>query len=178
MKTTILLAATIIFSANIQAQNVNIKGTTNTTTTTIKNSDGDKTYTKKENINEVQNIELNDVPSNSLNTEMKMSPTQETSVTEIINPDGSIRTIDVDRSSYYLSNGIKYRIATDNLGYTVSQGSNKPALLRKTANNSYIYYSKNKTSIGHFDANGNLILETYDNNSDRIITETYVIIKK
>ncbi len=178
MKTTILIAIAFIFSTNSQAQNVNVKDVTRTTTTTIKNSDGDKTYTKKENLNETQNIELKDVPPNTLNTEMKASPVEGTSITQIINPDGSQRVIDIDRSAYYESNGVKYKIATDNLGYTISQGNSKPSLLRKTASDSYIYYSKNKTSIGHFDSNGNLILETYDKKNDQITTDTYVIIKK
>lgn len=178
MKTTILIAIAFIFSTNSQSQNVNVKEVTKTTTTTIKNSDGDKTYTKKENLNETQNIELKDVPPNTLNTEMKTSPIQGTSVTQIINPDGSSRVIDIDRSSYYESNGVKYKITTDNLGYTISEGNKKPSLLRKTATDNYLYYSRNKTSIGHFDSKGNLILETYNKKTDQITTETYVIIKK
>ena len=33
-------------------------------------------------------------------------------------------------------------------------------------------------SIGYFDTNGNLILETYDDKSDKVLIETYAVVKK
>jgi hypothetical protein len=68
-------------------------------------------------------------------------------------------------------------LALDASGYTMSSGNSKPALLRKTSTNSYIFRAKNKTAIGYFDTQGNLVLETYDDKSDKVTIETYNIVK-
>jgi hypothetical protein len=178
MKTIIIGMIAFLFSLNSQAQNKNVKETTKTTVTTVSNSDGDKKFIKKENVREVQKVELKQESPNTLNIEMKESPIVATSVTKVTNPDGTTRTVDTDRSSYYLSNGTKYRLVSDKSGYTMSYGDKKPALLRRTSTNSYVYRAKNKTSIGYFDTKGNLVLETYDDKTDKIVSETYVIVKE
>jgi hypothetical protein len=53
----------------------------------------------------------------------------------------------------------------------------KRALLRRTSNDNYIYSNKNKIAVAHFDAEGNLILETYDEKTDRIKTEKLELVK-
>ena len=177
MKTILFGIAVLLCSFNSIAQNKNVQETTKTTVTTVKASDGEKTFVKNENVKEVQNIELNEAKPNTLNIDMKASPVSVTTTTQITNPDGTTRTVDVDRSSYYASNGNQYKLALDASGYTLSSGNSKPALLRKTSTNSYIYHTKNKMAIGYFDTNGNLILETYDDKSDRVSVETYNVIK-
>ncbi len=177
MKTILFGIAVLLCSFNSIAQNKNVQETTKTTVTTVKASDGEKTFVKNENVKEVQNIELNEAQPNTLNIDMKASPVSVTTTTQITNPDGTTRTVDVDRSSYYTSNGNQYKLALDASGYTLSSGNSKPALLRKTSTNSYIYHTKNKMAIGYFDTNGNLILETYDDKSDRVSVETYNVIK-
>jgi hypothetical protein len=55
---TLFIGIVYLFSmATFQAQNKNIKDETKTTTTTITDSKGEKTYVKKENTREVQKIE-------------------------------------------------------------------------------------------------------------------------
>lgn len=104
---------------------------------------------------------------------MKDSPVQVTATTKV-NVDGVSRVIDVERSAYYTLNGQKYQVAIDKSGYTMSiPNTKKAAVLRKTSNNNYIFRNKNKISIGYFDADGNLILETYDDKSDTIIIEKF-----
>ncbi len=177
MKTILFGISVLLCSFTSSAQNKNVQETTKTTVTTVKASDGEKTFVKNENVKEVQNIELKEPQANTLNIEMKESPVSVTATTQITNPDGSTRTVDVDRSSYYASNGNQCKLALDASGYTMSSGNSKPALLRKTSTNSYIYRAKNKTAIGYFDTNGNLVLETYDDKSDRVTVETYSVIK-
>ena len=46
--------------------------------------------------------------------------------------------------------------------------------MRKTSTNSYIYRAKDKTSIGYFDTDGNIILETYDDASDKVTIEKFM----
>ena len=155
-------------------QNQNVTDVSRTTTTTIKDSDGQKQLVKQENVQEVQDIELQNAESKDLNKDVKDTPVQRTSTTQVTGPDGQTRVIDVDRTAYYSSGGNKYRVAIDNSGYTVTTPDNKKAaILRKTSNNNYIYRSKDKTAIGYFDANGNLVLETYDDKTDKITVETY-----
>ena len=178
MKTLFLGVAAFLFSINSQAQNTNTKTETKTTTNIKKDSDGEHKTVKKEVTKEVQNIEMKTEQPNTLNIEMKETPVEVTSVTKITNPDGSTRTVDIDRTSYYESNGNKYKLALDASGYTMTSGNSKPALLRKTSTNSYIYRSKNKTAVGYFDTSGNLIVEIYDEKLDKVSVEKYLVIKE
>lgn len=178
MKTTIITTALLLFSIVGQSQNKNVKEETKTTITTVKTSDGEKKYVKKENVKEVQNIQLNDAKANTLNIDIKESPINVVSTTRITNPDGSTRTVDVDRSSYYESNGRSYKLALDAYGYTMTSGEDKPYLLRKTTTNSYLFRSNDKTAISYFDTNGDLIVEIYDDKLDTITVEKYTAVKE
>ncbi len=179
MKTTALLITAFLFSLSGQAQNQNVTNVTKTTVTTVKDSDGEKQTVKKQDVQEVQNIELQNSESKELNKDLKQTPVQVTSTTQITNPDGSTRTVDVDRSSYYEAGGKQYQVKLDPQGYTMtSPTSKKPALLRKTSTNSYIYRTNDKTAVGYFDTNGNLIIETYDDKSDKVSIETYTRVKQ
>ena len=61
---------------------------------------------------------------------------------------------------------------TDKSGYSLNSPNNV-SYLRRTSNNNYIYKNKDKFAVGYFDANGNLVLETYDEKADKITVETY-----
>ena len=174
MKTIAMIFAASLISVAGFSQVKNVTNTTKTTVTTIKDSDGEKHLVKEQKTQEVQNVELQNAESNALNKDLKATPVQVTSTTQITNPDGSTRTVDVDRSSYYEANGKKYQVKLDAAGYTVySNEFKKPAVLRKTSTNSYIYRTADKTAIGYFDTNGNLVLETYDDKSDKVTIETF-----
>ena len=133
MKIIKLSLALFLVSIATQAQNKNVLKTTETTTTTIKDSDGEKKLIKKEETQEVQKIELKEAQANTINVEIKDSPVEVLKTTQITNADGSTRTVDVDRSGYYQgSNNVKYKVSLDSRGYTlVSDVSKKPALLRE-----------------------------------------------
>jgi hypothetical protein len=178
MKIIPIICAVSLFSTGMFAQNKNVKDETKTTVTTVKTSEGEKKYVTKENVKEVQNIELKDAQPNTINVETKDSPVNVTTTTRITNPDGSVRTVDIDRSSYYSSNGQKYKVTSDPQGYSVYAEGKKPALLRKTSTNSYIFRANDKTSLGFFDSEGNLVVEIYDDKSDTITTEKYILVKE
>lgn len=173
MKIIYLSIALAFFSLNSQAQNQNVKAVTKTSVTTFKDSEGEKKLIVTEEVKEVQNIELKDADSKELNKEMRVTPVEVISTTTITAPDGTKRVVDVDRSAYYRLNGKKYQVAVDNTGYTLSADNKKMGVLRQLSNNSYIYRTKNKTSLGYFDANGNLVLETYDDKTDKISVEIF-----
>ncbi len=175
MKTVFLPLLTLLLSVTIQAQNTNTQTETKTTTSTVKDSKGDHKTVKKEVQKEVQKVELGEEKSNSINIPTIDSPVLITTSTKVTNPDGSTRTVDIDRSAYYESNGNKYKLALDASGYLMTLGNSKPALLRKTSTNSYIYRQKNKIAIGYFDTNNNLIIETYDEKLDKVGIERFVL---
>lgn len=178
MKKLILSFALIFANFYVQSQNTNVQQEVKTTVTTIKDSDGERKIIKKEKVNEIQNIELKDAESKALNKEMKDTPVQVISTTEVT-MDGVTRTVDVDRSAYYILNGQKYQVAIDKSGYTMTiPDSKKMALLRKTSNNNYIYINKNKVSVGYFDKDGNLVLETYDEKNDKMTLEKFELLKE
>ena len=178
MKTIILSFAALVITLNTSAQIQNVTEVSKTTITTTKDSDGEKQSIKKQDVKEVQNVELQNPNSDALNKDMKLTPVAVISKTQIINPDGSTRTVDIDRSSYYESNGKKVQLSLDSNGYfMVMPETRTRTLLRKTSTNSYILKSKNKFAIGYFDVNGNLIIESYDDKSDRVNVETFKISK-
>ena len=177
MKTIMLGVAAFLFTLNIQAQNTNVKSEVKTNITTTKDSEGAKKIIQSQEIKEVQNVELKDADSNVLNKDVKESPVQVTATTAVT-ANGVTRVIEVDRSAYYNLDGKKYQVTTDKSGYTMFlPDGKKAAVLRKTSNNNYIYRTKNATSYGYFDANGNLVLETYDDKTDKVTVTTYVIVK-
>ena len=178
MKSILFGILFICATSTINSQNKNVKDETKTTTTTVVDSKGEKTYVKKENTREVQNIELKEQNPKNINMDLKDSAVMVKSTTTITNPDGSTRTVDIDRSSYYLLNGKKYNVALDSRGYQILSEDNKEeAFLRKTSTNSFIYRNKNKIAIGYFDVEGNLILETYDPKTDTVSYEKYNVSK-
>lgn len=169
--------AAFLFALNIQAQNKNVKSEVKTTVTTIKDSDGKKEIIKTQDVKEVQNIELKDADSNVLNKEVKETPVAVTATTAV-SANGMTKVIDVDRSSYYVLNGKKYQVSNDKGGYKMVYPDGKnTAILRRTSNNNYIYKTKTNTSFGYFDADGNLVLETYDEKTDKITITTYTNVK-
>lgn len=178
MKTLFLGLTVFLFAFNAQAQNQNVTGTTKTTVTTVKDSEGAKTQVKQQSTQETQDIQFKNTQGDPLNKEMAATPVQVTSTTQVTNPDGSTRTVNVDRSAYYEGNGQKYKVSLDPYGYTISSDKNsKAALLRRTSTNSYIYRTKDKTAISYFDSNGNLVVETYDDKSDKVSIETFSRVK-
>jgi hypothetical protein len=178
MKKIILSFATIVLTFSTNAQIKNVTETTKTTVTTTKDSDGEKQSVKKQDIQETQNIELENANSNALNKNMLPTPVNITSTTQIINPDGSTRTVDVDRSSFYESNGKTLQLVLDSNGYSmIMPETNRKSLLRKTSTNSYILKSRNKFAIGYFDTAGNLIIESYNDRLDQVSVETYRVTK-
>ena len=178
MKAIIQILTVILFSINIQSQNKQVQAEEKTTKVTVKDSEGEKTTVKKEHVQQNQNIELHRAESRKLNKDIKDTPVEVTKVTTITNPDGTTRTVDVDRSAYYSFNGGRYKLALDPLGYTITSDDNKRmGLLRKTSTNSFLYRSNGQTSVGYFDMNGNLILETYDDKLDRVNVQTYIPLK-
>ena len=156
MKTITLGIFALLFSLSTQAQNKNVKTEVKTKITTIKDSDGEKKLVKTEEIKETQAIELLDADSNALNKDTKDSPIQVIATTKIT-ADGVTRLLNIDRSAYYNLDGVKYQVLNDKSGYSYySADGKKSGILRKTSNDNYIYKSKDKTSFGYFDANGNL----------------------
>jgi hypothetical protein len=68
---------------------------------------------------------------------------------------------------------MKYQVVSDKSGTMIAPSGEKSAVLRKTSNNNYIYKAKDKTSYGYFTADGNLILEHYDEATDTVTITTY-----
>ncbi|HMK05932.1 MAG TPA: hypothetical protein VK476_00270 [Flavobacterium sp.] len=175
MKKIIIILAALLFALNIQSQNKQVQAEEKTTKVTVKDSEGEKTTVKKENVQQEQKVELQRADARTLNKDIKETPVEVTKSITVTNPDGSTRTVDVDRSGFYTFNGQRYQVALDSRGYKITSNINmKPAILRKTTTNSYIYRSGPQTSMGYFDTNGNLILETYDEKLDKVNSQTYV----
>jgi hypothetical protein len=179
MKNIILFVSALLLSANVQAQNTNVTKVTKQTTTTIKDSDGSKKVVKEQSITARQNIKLQNADSTSLNKNRKNSPIELVSTTTVTNPDGTARTVAIDRSAVYQFAGTYYLLSLDPSGYVVTDKKNqRMGLLRATTTNSYIFRGKDTVSVGYFDVNGNLVLDTYDDDSDQVSTRTFMRMRK
>lgn len=177
MKNLIVTVSLILCTTFVFAQNKNVQKEEKTTVKTIKDSDGERKIVKKQEIKEVQNIEFEKTDKNTLNKNIKQTPVHVTSTTEV-SVDGVTRSIEVDRSAYYNLDGTKYEIAVDKTGYSIKDtDGNNLGLLRKTSNNNYLLVTKEKVSVGYFDNNGNLIVETYDDKNDVLIVDKYLVVK-
>lgn len=175
MKNITTLALALLITVGLQAQNTNVTDVTKKTVTTIKDSDGQKKVVKEQKIKQVQQIELENPDGKALNKEVKASPVLTLSETTVTNPDGTTRTVALDRSSTYQFDGTNYVLSLDPSGYVVTDKDNQQiGLLRATTTNSYIFRGKNSISIGYFDIDGNMVLETYDDSSDHVTTRTFV----
>lgn len=178
MKLAIITAFVFTFSLS-QAQNKNVVDETKKTIITVNDGEKETKTVKNENTREVQMIELDGKKDATVNRDVKPSPTVVEHSTEIINPDGSVRIVDVDRTNYYTLNGQKYKVELDAQGYSLLSENNKNiGKIRKTTTNSFIFAGKNKTAIAYFDTNGNLVLESYDPKTDTVTFETYTVLKK
>ena len=175
MKNIMTFAFAMLLATGLQAQNTNVTDVTKKTVTTVKDSDGTKKVVKEQNIKAKQTIQLENADSKALNKDMKASPVELESTTTVTNPDGTTRTVATDRSAAYQFDGKNYMLSLDPSGYVVTDVDNAQiGILRATTSNSYIFRGKNSISVGYFDINGNLVLDTYDDNSDKVTTRTFV----
>jgi predicted CopG family antitoxin len=175
MKIIMVGMVAFLLSVNIQAQKKNIKSEVKTNITTVKDSDGNKQVIQTKEVEEVQSITFKDADSKILNKDIKESPVNVTATTKITE-NGVTKLISIDRSAYYELEGMKYQVVSDKSGYTmIAPSGEKSAVLRKTSNNNYIYKAKDKTSYGYFTADGNLILEHYDEATDTVTITTYSV---
>lgn len=176
-----LLLSTIFLLATLQitAQNKNVQKETETVTTTIKDSKGKKKIVKTVETKETQDVELDMSEKKGKNIPMKEESKVDVTKTTKVKIDGETKYYDVDLSAYYSSNGNKYQIVQKGNGYSMINPSNttEAGVLRKTSNNNYIYRNNDKISFGYFDNEGNLILETYDYENDKIVMEKYSVEK-
>ena len=165
----IMLALGLTLNAQV---NKNVTEESKTTTVTVDNGTGKpKKVVKTENTNAVQNIELQDAESKKLNKDLKRTPVQVNTSTTV-SGDGI--------PTYYETNGHRYIFVPDKNGFKVSSSDdvNNTGVLRRTSNGQYIYRSGDRTSLGYTDANGNFVIETYDESTDGVTVETYTRVKQ
>ncbi len=168
------IAAILMLSLGVtlNAQvNQNVTKETKTTKVTVTDGKDPKTLTKTETRNAKQDIELKDAESKKLNKDIQPSPTQVTATTSV---SGDGMPTQINQTSFYTMNGERYQFVTDANGYKIaSPGNVNHGTLRKISNNNYIYTTGTTTSVGHFDGNGNFVVETYNKGTDGITVETY-----
>lgn len=182
MKKFVIINVLSLMSLGMYAQNLNVKSETKTEVTKVKDSKGVKQVEKKVVTKEYQDVKVDETKRHGKNG--KNMPQVTTTPVEVVETtsvavDGDVKYVDIDRSAYYMNNGIKYELKRNAKGYTFhgGKGTNN-GLMRKTSDNHYIFVNKGATSIAHFDTDGNLVIDTYDKDSDTIVTTTYTSAKE
>ncbi|ESU26601.1 hypothetical protein FLJC2902T_25740 [Flavobacterium limnosediminis JC2902] len=178
MKKVILTIVILFATVCVSAQNTDVKKESTTTVKTVKDSKGEKQTVKTEEIKEVQKIEFKDPESKSKEKEVKDTPSDVTTKISVT-VDGVTREISNDYSGYYMYNGVKYKLILDKVGYSLIHPETKKRLatLRETSNGGFIVTGK-KVSVGYFDQNGNLIMQSVDPKTDTVITEKAEVVKE
>lgn len=178
MKKALLTTAILFFGLTLSAQNTNVTKETKTTTVTVNNGERPKKIVKTEKKNEVQELKFKDADSKKLNKDLAPTPVMVNSST-VISTDGTT-VAEINRSNFYTMNGNNYQLVTDNLGgYKIASPTDvNYGVLRKTSNNNYIFKSNDKISVAYFNQNGDLVVESYDDNSNGVTVETYSLQKK
>ena len=173
--TAILFAFGITANAQVDQKQVTKESTTKTVT--VNNGETKRKISKTERTEAVQDVELKDAESNKLNKDIKQTPVKVQKTTTISGT--GIPTQQIGSSTYYQYDGQNYRFMTDASGFQISSPDDKEyGVLRKLSNGTYIYRTSDKVSVGHFDDNGNFVVETYDDKNDRIMVETYTKVQK
>ena len=156
--------------------NKNVTEETKTTTVTVDNGTEKKKFVKTEKTDKVQDIEFKDDKGNKLNKDIKDTPVKVTK-SETISGDG-IPT-QTGSITYYTMDGKNFMFVKDRRGYKISTPQEPNyGVLRKTSNGNFIYKTDDKTSFGYFNQKGDLVVESYDNDGEGVIVETYTLIKK
>jgi hypothetical protein len=177
MKKVIITAVLLVFGLTMNAQNKQVTKESTTTRVTVNDGTKPRQVTRTESTEAVQNVELHDAESNKLNKDIKPTPVQVQKSTTVSGT--GIPAQEIDRASYYQFNGQNYQFISDNSGYRIASPDNTSmGVLRRTSNNNYIYRTKDRVSVGHFDENGNFVVESYDDKTDGVTVETYTRVKQ
>lgn len=178
MKKTLLTVALLIFTFTVSAQIKDVTKETKTTTVTVNNGQKVDKIVKTTKTDAEQEIKFKDADSKKLNKDIIPTPVEVNSQTTITANGTTVA--EIDRSSYYMMDGKNYHFVTDRAGgYRVASPTDVDyGTMRKASNNNFIFKHEGKTSIAHFDANGDLVVETYDDNGTGLIVQTYSLVKK
>lgn len=165
-KLVLSLALTVTVGILGFAQNKNVQEEVTKRVITVKDSEGERTIVKKENVLKEQDIKFRNADSNALNKDQRVTPIRVERNFEVT-VDGVKRYIDVDRTGKYENMGKLYYVILDKKGYTVKNAAGKTvANLREMADGRYVHADKNKVSNLEFDHAGNIVVETYDYKDD------------
>jgi len=174
----IAVVIALVLGLSVNAQ-VNQNVTKESTTTTVKVNDGTgtKKLVKTKNTESTSELELKDANSKKLNKDAYETAPQVTSSTSVEADSGFNARI--GQISNYQYNGSNYIFVTDKSGYRIATSDNKDyAKLRRTSNGQYIFKGATTTSVGHFNPNGDFVVETYDDKTDGVTVETYTKLTK
>lgn len=154
-----MIAALTTFTVGL-AQNTNEKEVKTTKKTIVTDTDGVDVKTKTVETKSRTNLALgNKTSSQNFNTIMK--PT-------------TIMT-DVD----YSYGGVNYRFMPEKDGYYIVNTNNKNAkvarLYPSTQKGYYIYSQEGNNSFGYFNADGDLVIESYDPDNDGVMNYIYKV---
>lgn len=177
MKTIILNTLALLLTVSSFSQNVNVKSEEKTTITTIKDSDGEKKIVKSVQTNEAQKVTLGEEKPGSINIPMTDDAPVDVTETTKVSVNGDLKSIDVDHSAYYTSNGMKYQLKSENSGYSMMMNNKNNGILRRTSNNNYLYINNKAVSYAYYDNAGNLVIETYNPKTDTMERTTYMKMK-
>ena len=165
MKKLFLILAIGTFTIGFAQENKNKEVETKTTKTTITDNTGKTVLTRKEVRTENQEVELENTGINKTNYNTVMSPSK------------------VNTNVTYSSKDYKFSLTPNDMGYDLMRLGDDDiktsyAKLRPTSQKGYYFMSDGKTtSFVYFNEVGNLVVETYDPETDAINTTVYSSMK-
>lgn len=167
MKNALMIIALAVATTGFAQvdKNKNKKSETVTTKTITRDNKGEDVSSKSITETEKQKMSLNQSERNQVNQSVVMSP------------------VEVDTEVNYGYEGDRFQFVSqeDKNGYrlmTVKDNAKHQeyAIIKPTSQDGYYILSKEgKTSFGYFNAEGNFVVERYDEKNDKIVSDVYKV---
>lgn len=158
-----MLAVTSVF-----AQVKNTEKETLTSKTTVKDNEGTRISKKNVTTSKSQALQLSEDDANKVNQDMTLQPTQ----------------VNTEVSYDYDGNRFQFMNQKDKEGYRLmtirdNAKNEEYAVIKPTSRNGFYIISKNgKSSFGHFNDEGNFVVESYDEKADKVVPTVYKLVQE
>ncbi|WP_418509920.1 hypothetical protein [Corallibacter sp.] len=183
MKTLLYITA-FMFMISVHAQEKPKNVSEETNIKTVKINDGKKITEKKVKLTtrEEQQVELAEEDKNKVNQTMVDSPSKVTKTLEVDN-DGDAFYDSKFETAHYEFNDKVYNFKKNSEGFLVSTKSKSDMsplgnIIKSSKENHYFFKTNDYSGIGYFTDSGNFTIEYYDTNTNKLVKQDFILIKK
>tara|TARA_R110002049_G_scaffold87533_2_gene221922 strand:- start:14595 stop:15149 length:555 start_codon:yes stop_codon:yes gene_type:complete len=184
MKKIILSIGVLLLSVGVTAQQKQKEVKQETEVKTVRVNDGEKISEKKVKVitREEADVELDAMDENKVN-QKRIPSTPKVEKTVMVDNDSDYDYDTLSKVSYYKSGDSDYMFSPIAYGFDISKGNTASEYEKigtawvSHSKGHYIINGDMHDGIGYFDDQGNLVIEYYSDDSNKIEAKTYIISK-